>query len=328
MKTKPLIYLALILVVLAGLKLMQGASHDRQVGRTGLDDILAGLQGTEISRMTISGPTGPEVILSRGAVGWVVESSYGHPADTAKIDRIVAGLGDLSGEFRSNKSSVLADYALDDAQAIHLKVEDQSGAERAHLLLGNRLAGGSGYFVRKAGDDTAYAAQGNLIGDLGVYGEKRELEGKRFCDLKALSLERGDIDRLTIAQGDDVMTLTKSFAEPAEGGQPVDRSQYEWLLDGQPVKKSIADGMAGALAGVWARDLLDPGVGHGFAESRRSVEVAMLDGGITRVEFGETLTEPEAGLAMRIAGRGGVFLVPDYLNERLFKGREELLTEN
>jgi hypothetical protein len=328
MKTKPLIFLVLVLVALIGMKLIQSASHKKQVGRTGIESIFTDLPASDISRIAITGPSGDEIVVARGTVGWIVESSYGHPADTAKIDRITAALTDLKGEFRSNKESVLADYALDEAQAIHIRVQDLSGAERTHLLLGNRLTGSSGYFVRKDGDNNAFAAQGNLLGDLGMYGEGRDPESKRFCDLKAFTIDRDSLDRLTLLQEGETLELVKVFTEPAADSLPVDRGSYEWRLDGQPVQKSAADGIAGAVAGIWAMDLLDPALDYGFAEAARRVDLVLEDGSTKRIEFGNTVMEPEAGLTMRIAGQGSVFLIQDNLPTRIFKSREELSPEN
>ena len=129
MKSKTLTILVAVLVVLAALKYMQTVRHRASLRQTGLESLVADLQATDMGRLVITGPSGKDVVLARSGSDWVLESSFGHPASASNIERLLGSLSGLKGEFRSDKEEVLADYGLDDAQAIRLRVYERGSGE-------------------------------------------------------------------------------------------------------------------------------------------------------------------------------------------------------
>lgn len=327
MKTRPLFILAALLVVLVALRFWQRSSHDTRLAETGFEQLFPALSPDEIGGLTVAGPGGGEVVLARDGADWKVETSYGHPADASKLERLLGELSGLQGEYRSDREAVLADYALDDARAIHLRVRDLAGAELGHLLLGDRMTGSAGFFARRAGEEKAYAARGNLLGSLGVWGENREIKAKTFLDLKAFEVDRAQVDAIRIVDGARSLELKKTFAPPPADTVAVDRSQYGWSAGGRELDKAKVDGVLGALASIFARDLLDPAAELGFAAAGRRAELVLVDGDVRAVAFGETVNEPEAGVAMRVVGEDAAYLVYDRLPDRIFKTRDELLPD-
>jgi len=327
MKTRPLFILAAMLVVLVGLKFWQNSKHDERLTRSGLEELFPAMATSEIGKLAIAGPGGTEVILLRDGESWRVESSYGHPAAADRVENLLGDLTGLRGEYRSEKEAVLADYSLDDNRALHLRVFDLSGAELGHLLLGDRMTGAAGFFARRAGEDVAFAARGNLLGGLGIYGEEREPKAKTFLDLKAFEVDRQQVDRIRVIATDGELELAKRFEAPPADTVAVDRSKYEWQTAGAALDKAKVDGVLGALVSVHARDLLDPAGDYGFTDAARRVELHMAGGDSHVIEFGAKVESPEAGVPMRIYGDEAVYLVYDRLPDRIFKSREELLPE-
>jgi hypothetical protein len=336
-KARPLIILALVLAALVGLKYIQDRRHQSQLERSGLDALMPALPADQIGRIRLTGPGGEDVVLAQSGGEWVVETSYGHRADAAKIERLTADLAGLKGEFRSDKEAVLADYGLVDSTAIRMEIFDLSGQSRAALLLGDRAPTGAGFFVRKEGEMTAYAAGGNLLGNLGVWGDNRDPEGKRFLDLKVMAAERDAVDRLWFRDGEREVELVKAFP-PAEldstaiGGEAMppaapDRSQFTWMLNGAAARESSANAVLGAVTSIWARDLLDPAADYDFAGSAKSAGFVLADGTRKTLEFGAEVAEPETGVALRVKGEDGVFLVPSSLLDRIFKDDNEFEPE-
>ncbi len=326
MKTRPLFILVAILIVLIGLRYVQKSSHESTLAESGFATLFPAVATGEIGRLVIDGPGPGAIELLRGGDVWRVETSHGHPAAGDKMERLLGELVGLKGEFRSDRESVLADYALDDKRAVHLKAYDLSGKELGHLLLGERLTGAAGFFAMKAGEKSAYAASGNLIGDIGVWGETRDPVAKTFLDLKAFTVDRQQVDAITLTTGDKRLELAKAFAAPADTGA-AGRSQYRWLAGQRELDRAKADGVLGALASIQAQNVLDPAAEHGFAGARRAVELKLADGSTRRLEFGGPVSAPEAGVALRVSGGGAVYLVYENLPERIFKTRDELLPE-
>ncbi len=327
MKTKPLIILAVLLLALLGLKYVQSNRHQTRLARSSMESLFPDTAGEQFGTLSLTGADGVELILERVGEGWILPTSYGHAAAADKVERVLDELAGLMGDFRSDNKSVLADYALDEQQAIHLRARDLAGAELGHLLLGSNLSGGSGFFVRRAGEDTAYAARGNLLGSLGIWGENREIAAKSFLDLKAFEVDRQQVDRLRIINAGGELELSKVFDAPPADTVAVDRSQYGWRSGALTLDKAKTDGVLGALASIQAQDLLDPAGDYGFSDNPRRVELQLADGGSRVVEFGVVVAEPAAGVAMRVYGDEAVYRVYERLPDRIFKSREELLPD-
>ncbi len=327
MKTRSLFILAAVLLVLVGLKFVQRSSHESKLSESSFTELFPMVATGEIGRLVIDGPGAGSIELVRSGTAWRVETSHGHPAADDKLERLLGELVGLKGEFRSDRESVLADYALDDKRAVHLTAFDLSGKELGHLLLGERLSGAAGFFAMKAGEKRAYAASGNLLGDLGIWGDSRDPAAKSFLDLKAFSVDRQQVDAIVLASGSKTLELSKAFAAPAADTLAVDRGTYRWLAGGKELDRAKTDGVLGALASVQAQNVLDPAADYGFAATGRAVELRLADGSRQRLEFGEALSAPEAGIALRVSGDDAVYLVYDKLPERIFKTRDELLPD-
>lgn len=327
MKTRPLFVLAVLLLLLAGLKFMQSRRHDERVGRSGLEQLFPEVATDRVGKLVITGPAGTELLLQRSGADWRVESRYGHPAANDKVEGLLGELTGLLGEYRSDDEAVLVDYSLNEGSALHLRAYDLAGVELGHLLLGGRRTGAAGFFARRDGEQKAYAARGGLLGSLGVWGEEREPKAKTFLDLKAFEVDRQQVDRIHVMNEADRLELVKAFAPPPPDTLAVDRGDYEWRAGDTALDKAKVDGVLGALASVWARDLLDPAADYGFNEASRRAELHLADGSSAVLEFGATVNEPEAGVAMRVYGDKAVYLVYDRLPERIFKSREELVPD-
>lgn len=326
MKTRPLFILGAVLLVLIGLKFVQRSSHESQLAQPSFETLFPAVAPGEIGRLVIDGPGEGKIELTRSGTDWRVDTSHGHPAAAEKVERVLNGLVGLKGEFRSDRESVLADYALDDKRAVHLTVYDLSGKELGHLLLGERLSGAAGFFAMKAGEKRAYATNSNLLGDLGVWGENRDPSPRSLLDLTVFTVDRQQVNAITLHDGDKTLALSKAFDAPADTSA-AGRAQYRWLAGKKELDRAKTDALLGALGSIRATDVLDPTAEHGFAAARRSVELSLADGSTRRLEFGTPITAPEAGIPLRVNGAGSAYLVYEKLPERIFKNREDLLPD-
>ena len=157
MNRKTLIALVVILALLLAVWIVQRTSHRRSLEAPAQVALSTALSADEIGRVEIAGPGAEPLVLDRSSGGWRVASSWGHPADAGKIDELTAELAALRGEFRSDEAGVLADYRLDEDQAIRLSLFDRRGAGIETLLLGSPLERGAGLFLRREGENAVYA---------------------------------------------------------------------------------------------------------------------------------------------------------------------------
>lgn len=320
MKSRKWIILVALLLALGLVRVLQQRSYESSLQSASMEMLAAGLSLDESSRLEIVGPESSALVLARKDADWFVESSYGHPVQAGKLESIFSELLSLQGEFRSSSEEVLTDYQLKDEEALHLKVFARDGGEALHLLIGSSLPGGSGFFLRRAGEINVYASHGRLLGQLGLWGDKREPEDRGFLDLSVLSLDAGSIEGVLLVDGDSELRLSKEYSVPKEG-EVLDLDAFTWKLGSAEADRGKVESLTSALAALRASGVLDPSGDHGFS---RRVEVSLPGGETQVILFGKALDSGE-GTPVKLEGKDAVFRVYAGMEDRLFKGREEFL---
>ncbi|MCP4547365.1 MAG: DUF4340 domain-containing protein [bacterium] len=325
MKTKPLIIMAAMLLVLFGVKMIQTSQKNDRFREPVLKQMAPEFSLDQVGSFIIVAPGSEDITIAREGVGWIVVNRFAHKAKADNLDRLVTSLSGLNGEFRSDDPAVLADYNLDESSAITLRVQGLTDESLGELLLGKALANGSGLFVRKPGEDKVYSVPDNILGNLGVWGDDRLPKITFFLDLQALTLDRNEVDAITLEHEGATLELTKVFAPAPADTIPVDRMQYEWYLGDTRLDRAKVDGIAGALTSIWARDVIDPLASYDFNSSDMRAVLRMAGGDRSVVEFGRLIEGPERGVALRIMGDGSIYLAQENLPDQVFLDREELL---
>lgn len=361
LKTKNLVILAVILVVLAGVSYLQKSSHRKSTSGSAVETVLAGEFTKEsLGRITLGfGPDAEQVVLTSTPAGWQVDTAYHAAASNQRIDSLLRGLSNLAGEYRSDRAEVLGQYGLDEAASVKIRAFDQAGQPVLALDVGKTPDRMPGHFVRVPGSDRVFLSQKGVLGNLGIYGPPAAPESKYFLELQAVKEDRLDIERIVLEDGDGKLDLVKEFAleqaaPEAEGAagaagadgadgaagatgaaaEPkVDRLTWEWLLnlDGETVlAKTKVDGVLGAVVSIRASDVADPTVpaaDYGLEPPVRTATLHRQDGSQLVLEFGSSRPaegEQAAGTYMRVTGEPEVWLVTDYTTRNIFKKLDDL----
>ena len=96
-----------------------------------------GYNDVEKLTITMGGQSKPSVVLIRNSDGkWSVSSLFNVPGSDGKINSFIDKIKTVSGEFRSSKKEILKDFALDDAQAMAMRVQGKDGKIFADILIG------------------------------------------------------------------------------------------------------------------------------------------------------------------------------------------------
>ena len=345
MKTRNLIILAAVVVLLGVVSQWQRCSHERDTSKAASAVVVAGeFTRDTLSRVAIGyGDEDDAVALAKQPQGWVVETAWDAPADDQKIDNLLKDLSDLSGEFRSDSADVLADYGLTDDAALRIRGFDADGQELLSVDVGKKSERGRGDFVRVPGQNAVYLSQKSILNQLGIYGDPEAPASKHFIALQAVREDRQDIDRLVLRDGKETLDLVKEFgmtqpaADDTTGAEPtIDRGTWEWKLSGRDdvvLTKTKVDGVLGAAVSIRATDVADPAADpatYGLDAPTRSVTLMRADGSELVVEFGSDRAAGEnqtAGTWMRIAGEPEVWLATDYTVRNIFKKLSDLVPE-
>ncbi len=200
--------LAAVLVVLVGISVAQKLGHRRTTSRAATAVLVEGAYTADaVGRIELGrGAEQRAVVLAAAPDGWRVETSWNARASRERIDALLSTLSDLTGEYRSGSREVLADYGLDDAGAVTIRVFGRDGQPLFGLDVGGRPGGGAGNFVRRPGDDEVYLAAAGVLAQLGIYGEPSLPAGKPKKDdaFGEVEIDRGEL----------------AFSVPITAGQP------------------------------------------------------------------------------------------------------------
>ena len=353
LRNRNILLLAAVLVLLGGISLVQKASHKKSTSRPTTEKIVEGsFTADQLDRITLGFGADEEAVVLLGTpTGWVVASAWDTPANTQRIDALLSSVSDLSGEFRSDNESVLADYGLAEDSAVKVRAYDKEGNLAVAVDIGGKAERSPGNFIRQPGSNAVYLSPVNLLSQMGLYDGPAVPGNRHFLELQAVKEDRQAVDRIILNNDGQVIEMAKEFAEvkPVAGDAVVadttgtevpppgvDRTIWEWKLTAPQSKalaKTKADGVLGSLVSIRATDVDDPAgdfAVYGLAEPSRTGTIVRQDGSEFTLEFGNTREaegDLQAGVWMKVRGEDTVWIVSDYAVKNIFKTVEDLLPE-
>ena len=133
--------------------------------------------------------------------------------------------------------------------------------------------------------------------------------------------------------------MEKVFPAPAEGDTTAvsDRSTWEWVLvqpERRPLAKTKVDGVMNALTNIQAADMDDPMAPmeqYGLWKAEKRVEVALADGTVFELRFGDLREESDgaqAGYYAMTSADRTIWVLREFKADQIFKELEELLPES
>ena len=333
--------LVAVVAVLVAISVMQKLSHRRTTSRAATTVLIDGEQKADaLGKLVFGrGREAEAVVLESGPDGWSVRTAWGARAGEERISALLTSLGNLVGEYRSDRPEVLADYGLGADDAVTIRAFGKDGQPAFALLVGARPQGGAGNFVRLPDRNEVYLTQAGVLGQLGIYGEPQTPTSRFFVDLQAVKEDRQAVERIGLHDHDGARELVKVFSAPADAATDsaaaaAIRATWEWKLEGggrsQPLAKTKVDAVLNSLVSVRASDLDDPNAPpatYGLDNPARVATLALADGREVVLEFGAdrpAAGDQPAGTWMRVRGRPAVWVVSEYTIKNVFKPTGEL----
>lgn len=353
-KNRYILILVVVLVVLLGINIFQKADHRQSTNQSTTAKVIeTTFTADQLDRITVGqGLVEVAVDLVATPAGWLVASAWDAPANQQRIDALLRGVSNLSGEFRSDNESVLGDYSLADDNAVKVRAFGKDGNIAFALDIGNTPEGVPGSFISLPGSNAVYLTQTNLLSNLGLYDGPAPPDNKHFLDLQAVQEDRQDVDRVILNDAGQSLELNKVFAlevappsgeevsaesgEEAAAEPAIDRTTWEWQLASPRTAapaKTKADAVLGALVNVRAVDVDDPSgdlATYGLEPPTRTATMVFSGGAEATLEFGNTREaegDKQAGVWMRVRGEPGVWIATDYTVKNIFKTVDELLPD-
>jgi Domain of unknown function (DUF4340) len=289
MKPKALIPLAILFAVLGALVLMKRAGHEtvtltEQAQLTTL--VPEDLDTDAVGKLKIwSGASEDDAIIlaKTGDDAWELESAYGAPVDTKKIDSFLHTVKTMEGEFRADASETqLADYQLSDDLGFHAVGYGADGTTEAFNVLVGKSPSFGNAFMRAGGSSAVYVVDLNLKREAAVYSDEATEKPKadHWLDKTILALNADDLTGLDLVFPDKHLAAeketiviepetpaTEESAADSDGDTDADapvepKTETRWKLTaggiGQEPHQAPFSSITSRLAALDASTVVDP----------------------------------------------------------------------
>ena len=258
MKFKKLVALLLVLAALAGAALVKKAALDKE-RRAESGEVLKAetALGAEISPAFVSKidlKRGDEVLtFSKGDERWTIPTHYGTHARKDAVDELLKKLSAVRGEARSENPSVLEDFSLTDAKAIHIRLLGAGDKELAHFLLSPLRSRGTQNFIRLAGSPKVLVTAADVLAALNIFSKDDKLDYHGFAEFRVAGIDSSKISsfELTVTGAQKL-----PFVKTEEKDKPVSWSLGDdatATIDAQKVGEFLS-----SVYNLYAGDNVDP----------------------------------------------------------------------
>jgi hypothetical protein len=338
MSPKRLLPLVLILIVLGVLAVLlkRPLAPPQLAEEVGLERLVPQTLHTEdITGFELYRGTHPqESIRLRQRDGiWVVTSRFDTPGNSTKIQQFLTQLSTLQGELRADSTALLDDFQLTDEQALHLKVYTNTPDKPALYLLAGKGSGGNG-FVRRAGEGRVYSVNIHLqsVAGLSSGTTDQALSAKPWLDLRIQNIPKEQVTTAELRSPHRALRFTTQPA-PQAGGTEASQSSSASLT---PVWKMVApeltysvkseavDGLVTTLRTLQGDDVVDPAKSAEYGLDTppyRAILTVQPSGQEARqavVFIGNEVSEKSGSRYARLGDTGPVYIVPQWIVQRLF----------
>ncbi len=268
MNPKRLIPFAVILAVLViAIVILKGNGPEMKMSEEAQMRVIIPqtVRPATVRKIEIERQADEKIILLNKKGQWQVASLYDVPVDLPKLERVIGQLSGIMGEERSSRAELLADYELNDNQALKLRIfVNDTEKPEISLLIGKNLDYRNS-FVRKDRENTVYLVNANLRQLLGVSDEKDFSKNQNgWADKQAIKAQRDLVAKVVVKSPGVKWTLVKEAetSKPKEGQEKTSRKEagkVKWKLNGKEVPLNNLDRLLDSLNSFRASQILDPG---------------------------------------------------------------------
>jgi len=288
------------------------------------------------------------IVLARGQDGWGVPSRFNSKANEKNIGDLLDGVKKLSGELRTKKKELHADFGITSEKAVHISLYKKEEKPYRTVLLGKRGERWGEGFVRLADSDEVYLADmadRNLLTTLGIYDDDDKPDAKKWLDLKIIDRQSEKVAKVALDMPGKQVVLEKKEKKkeekpeekageeekpPAPEEKKEEKKEYEWVLVKPEVEFTMKDWAAKSLVSSISQftgeDVADPAKmdEYGFDSPSYTAAITMEDGAGETLLLGKK-TESDNKRYARLKDGKTVYIVPQYTVTGVFKKMKDLL---
>ncbi|MDE0204648.1 MAG: DUF4340 domain-containing protein [Candidatus Tectomicrobia bacterium] len=343
MSGKRLLPLAAVLVVLVAVALMvkRQPTPTRLMDQVGWERLVPDtLRAESITGVDIYQGRMPDQVLSlrRQGEGWQVVTYFDAPVRPSRIETLLEHIGGLEGELRADREELVAEFDLEEEQALHLLVYTGDAEEPALHLLAGRGGRRSG-FVRLVGDSRVYNVDLNLHSMAGLWGENlgSPPAAETWLQLRLNEIRSENVAAVELDSPRGHFRFARVGPEDAEGGEGAAEEQGSWRSEvpdvDYEVNQQLLNRLAVALGNLRADDVADgsDAAAYGLEDSVYRAVLTVQMGGEperqVRMQFGNEVPGADMDGARYAVQEGDetVYVVPGWSFRQLFPKGKTLL---
>jgi hypothetical protein len=288
------------------------------------DTPLLDLGGRDVDHITIEGPDSQQVELVRQDEAWVLPETGNFPADTARVEQLLARLEGLQrGLAVATTPGAQQRFRVSDA-AFERRVSLERGEEHLATLHFGSSPGVRRVYARTSRDDAIYTTA------FGIH--ELPVKAADWEDKGLLQIPQDEIESIALAE----FTLKRASHNPANGKAAADSGGTSagatWtsgdLQEDETLNQANAGALAQQLATLRFGSVLgrEAQPGYGLEEPALSFDVQRKGGEAIQYRLGRR--EGEDDYVLKLSSRSEYFRLPDYAAEALIRatGRDQLVS--
>ena len=267
------------------------------------------LDKAKVGELTISPAEGETIKLKREGTGWKMTVPAAVPADASAVDSMLGSLESLEiDEVVTENAGSLTDFGLDKPK-LALEVVSQGASAPLKLLVGGKLADGSGVYAKLPASNRVFSVASWATSAF----EKKPFD---LRDRDLLHVKRENVKTLEIAGPEGGYAIARGDKEEWAFTKPLVTRAGRWGVDS--LLGAIENLRMESVASEDAKDLK----ALGLAKPTRTVTIGLLDGSSKTLEIGGAAGDKKWNA--RLAGAPLVAVIPGALVDDLAKGMAEL----
>lgn len=344
MKKSTVIIVIAVIVVLGFVSIIQKQRRQRQIAAPKEQFVRImpkGMRAADIQKVEVY--RGEEkkdaIVLERKGDGWVVASKFNSKGNEQSITDFLNDIKTLTGEVRTRKASLHADFDITPAKALHVSLYGKDGKLYQDLLLGKKGDRYNEGFVRLARGNEVYLASKNLLSSLGIYNEGDQPDDKKWLDLKIIDEDKEKLAKVVLDMPGKQVVLEKKEKkkeeekkteeeESPEEPKPEEKKEYEWVLvspeTGLKVKDAAITSLISSICTFSGDDVEDPAKAseYGLDPAAYTATITLDDSSAKTLLIGKKIDENKQ--YAKLKDEGTVYILPTYRITGVFKKMRDL----
>ncbi len=270
------------------------------------------LDKAKVGELTIAPAQGEAIKLVREGTGWKMTAPSAVSADAAAVDTMISSLESLEiEEVVADNATNLGDFGLDKPK-LSVEALAQGSAQPVKLLVGAKLADGSGVYAKVPASSRVFSVAAWTVGSF----EKKPFD---LRDRDLLHVKRENVKSLEIAGPEGSYALARADKDEWAFSKPLVTRAGRWSVD------SLLGNLESLRMESVAAEAAQEVKPFGLVKPARRVTIGLSDGTSKTLEIGGPAGEAkDKKFHARVSGASLVAVIPGALVDDLAKGMKEL----